>query len=365
VDIVSHALIGAASAMLAARPRETRAAALAGAVAGLVPDADALIQRADDPLLYLEFHRHFSHALIFIPAGALIAAALLWPWLRRSLPSARLYTFCFLGIALAALLDACTSYGTHLLWPFSETRIAWNFISVFDPLFTVLVAIPVIFAIKSLRPRIATSSLLLAAAYLGAGAVQHQRALWLTGQYAAERSLAAERVLVKPTFGNLVLWRGIVQTREHIHVAGVRPAIFGEHRVYAGERAERFDTGDYAPLPRDSRLRGDLDRFAFFADHLLSRSTVDSQLIGDARYAMRPDSLKPIWSVRFDVDDPGKRVELVTDRQMSKMDRARFVEMLMGREQEKARFAVAASIRQVTEWHHLEAAVPRAGNPCR
>jgi len=332
LDIVSHALIGAASAMLAARPRETRAAALAGAVAALVPDADAFIQRADEPLLYLEFHRHFTHALVFIPAGALIAAALLWPWLHRSLPAARLYTFCLLGIALAALLDACTSYGTHLLWPFSETRIAWNLISVFDPLFTVLIAIPVIFAVRSLRPRIALCSLLLATAYLSVGAVQHQRALWLAGQYAAERSLDAERVLVKPTFGNLVLWRGIVQTRKHIHVAGILPGVFGEHRVYAGERADRFNADDYGRLSRDSRLRGDLDRFAFFADHLLSRSTADSQLIGDARYAMRPDSLKPIWSVRFDVDDPGTRVQLVTDREMGAGDRARFLAMLMGRD---------------------------------
>jgi inner membrane protein len=318
--------------MLAARPREARAAAMAGAAAALVPDADAFIQNTDDPLLYLEFHRHFSHALVFVPAGALIAAALLWPWLRRSLPFVRLYVFCLLGIALAALLDACTSYGTHLLWPFSETRIAWNLISVFDPLFTVLVAIPVAFAVRSQQPRIARWSLLLAAAYLSVGAIQHQRALSLAERYAAERALEAERILVKPTFGNLALWRGIVQTREYIHVAGIRPAIFGGQRVYAGERADRFDADDYAALPQDSRLRRDLDRFAFFADHLLSRSTADPQLIGDARYAMRPDSLVPIWSVRFDVDDPGRRVELVTDREMSRQDRARFLEMLMGRE---------------------------------
>ena len=115
--------------------------------------------------------------------------------------------------------------------------------------------------------------------YLSVGAVQHQRALRLAGQYAADRS----------------------------------------------------NTDDDARLPRDSRLRGDLDRCAFFADHLLSRPTADSQLVGDARYAMRPDSLTPIWSVRFDVDDPGQRVQLVIDREMSREDRARFLEMLMSR----------------------------------
>jgi len=331
MDIVSHALVGAASAMLVARPQEMRIAAMVGSVAALLPDADALIQSADDPLMYLEYHRNFSHSLLFIPAGALIAAALLWPLLRKSVNFTKLYAFSLLGIALAALLDACTSYGTHLLWPFSETRIAWNLISVFDPLFTVLVAVPVIFAFKHSRPKLAGLSLALCAMYLSLGVVQHQRALQLTGQYAADQPLAAERVLVKPTFGNLVLWRGIVQTRERIHVAAVRPALFGEHRVYAGEQAERFTSDDYAALPADSRLRSDLDRFAFFSDELLSRSTADRDRVGDGRYAMLPDSLKPMWSVRFDFDMPQQRVELMTDRAMSKEDRTRFLHMLTGK----------------------------------
>jgi hypothetical protein len=40
------------------------------------------------------------------------------------------------------LLDACTSYGTHLWLPFSQHREAWNLIAVVDPLFTLLLAVP-------------------------------------------------------------------------------------------------------------------------------------------------------------------------------------------------------------------------------
>ena len=331
MDIVSHAAIGAASALLASRPHEVRHAALAGAAAGLLPDADALIRSGDDALLYFEYHRHFSHSLIFIPIGALLVAALLWPLMRKSLAFARLYLFCCLGIALAGVIDACTSYGTHLLWPFADERIAWNFISVLDPVFTLLVAIPLIVALRRSRSILAGVGLALGALYLSLGWVQHQRALQLTDRYAAQHALESERVLVKPTFGNLVLWRGIVQTREHIHVAAIRPSIVGESRVYPGERAERFTSDNYAALPTDSRLRSDLDRFAFFADELLSRSTADDTLIGDARYAMRPDSLRPIWSVRFAFNDPERRVEVVIDREMSKTDRAYFFDMLLGK----------------------------------
>ena len=41
-----------------------------------------------------------------------------------------------LGYGTNGLLDACTTYGTLLLWPFSNARIAWNNVSVIDPLFT-------------------------------------------------------------------------------------------------------------------------------------------------------------------------------------------------------------------------------------
>lgn len=65
-----------------------------------------------------------------MPFGALIAALLLWPFLRKRLPFARLYLFALLGYCLSGVLDAFTSYGTNLLWPVSDARVAFNIISV-------------------------------------------------------------------------------------------------------------------------------------------------------------------------------------------------------------------------------------------
>ena len=109
MDPFSHAALGAAVAVLAAPARERRLAAAIGAVAGLLPDADALIRSSDDPLLVLDFHRHFTHALAFILPGALFLSLLLWPLLRRRLPIKRILAYAFCGISLSALLDACTS----------------------------------------------------------------------------------------------------------------------------------------------------------------------------------------------------------------------------------------------------------------
>jgi inner membrane protein len=66
MDPLSHAVLGATAAAFKASKREhLRAAALCGALAGMFPDADILIRSADNPMLGLGYHRHFTHSLIF------------------------------------------------------------------------------------------------------------------------------------------------------------------------------------------------------------------------------------------------------------------------------------------------------------
>ena len=56
-----------------------------------------------------------------------------------------------LGYATHALLDSCTTYGTMLFWPFSDVRIAWNTVSIIDPLFTGPILALVVLAAKKKR----------------------------------------------------------------------------------------------------------------------------------------------------------------------------------------------------------------------
>src|SRR5690606_16352280 len=134
MDPFSQAVLGASWAQSGARRVALRDAGLLGAVAGMAPDLDTLIQSRTDPLLFLEYHRHFTHALAFVPLGALVCAALLHPLVRARLKFRTTYLFCLLGFASHGLLDACTTYGTRLLWPFSDARIAWSIVAVIDPL---------------------------------------------------------------------------------------------------------------------------------------------------------------------------------------------------------------------------------------
>src|SRR5690606_34126612 len=137
---LTHVLLGASAGYAAFGRRLGRTAATAAGLAAFAPDADVFIRSAADPLLAVEHHRGFTHALAFAPAGAALVAGL---WLLRPAWRERgrwtaLWLCCLVGYATHPLLDAATSYGTRLLWPFSLHRAGWDLISVIDPVFTVV-----------------------------------------------------------------------------------------------------------------------------------------------------------------------------------------------------------------------------------
>ena len=136
MDPVSQAAIGASFSQSITKNTNIKIATFLGCVAGMAPDLDVLISSKTDPLLFLEFHRQFTHSLFFIPIGSLIVAAFFYPIFKRYCSFKAGYLYCFLGYASHGLLDACTTYGTQLFWPLSSSRHAWNNISIIDPLFT-------------------------------------------------------------------------------------------------------------------------------------------------------------------------------------------------------------------------------------
>ena len=336
MDPFTHAAVGAAGAAAIAPRHALRLAALTGAIAGLLPDADQLIASEADPLLTLEFHRHFTHSLVLSPLGALLPAFALYLLSRRSLPFRALYAFALTGYLLSPLLDACTSYGTHLLWPFAERPVAWSIIAIIDPLFTAPVFGAVAVALLRNSPSAARVGLLMAAGVLAAGGAQHERAAVHARALAASRSHVPERLLVKPTLGNMLLWRSIYVADGRIYVDAVRAGLADNVRIYPGESAARFDVDRDLDLPDGSILKRDVLRFAAFADGLPVRHPRRPEMIGDARYSMLPDSIEPLWGIVVDPTTPDAHARFETDRKLTPRVRRRFIDMLFGRDTDRA-----------------------------
>ena len=120
MDPLTQGTVGAAFSQSSADKENILKISVIGFLAGVAPDLDVLIQSSTDPILFLEYHRQFSHSLFFIPFGSLIVAALIFPLFKKSMSFKTIYIASFLGYATHGLLDACTSYGTLLFWPFSN-----------------------------------------------------------------------------------------------------------------------------------------------------------------------------------------------------------------------------------------------------
>lgn len=330
MDIVTQALLGATLAQSVARKSELKYAAVIGSLAGMLADADILIQSSSDSLLTIEYHRHFTHSLVFIPVGALLATLLLWPFFRKKLSRGRLYLYSFMGYSMSGLLDSCTSYGTHLLWPFSDERIAWHIISIVDPVFTLILFLAMVFALRRQSFATARTGLVFAALYLALGVMQSQRAEMATEALALSRGHQAERLIVKPTIGNLVLWRSVYFAEGYFYVDAIRMGV-GNSKLYPGARIKQVDTPEItAIVQEDSTLYTDILRFRDFSDGYIAFHPQRNNIIGDVRYALLPASVFPLWGIEFDSEKPQQHARYQFYRTMTAADRALFTSMLLG-----------------------------------
>jgi len=328
MDLATQGIAGAALAQAFAPARHSRRAAGVGLLAGLLPDADALIHSASDPLLQLEYHRHFSHALISIPVGAALVALLLYFFFRKHLSFKQLYIFSLCGYGTGGLIDACTSYGTHLLWPFSSNPVAWNIIAIVDPVFTLALALPLFVGLRQRRP--IRTGIVLACAYLLFGWVQHQRAEVVAYDLAATRKHQPSQLIVKPTIGNQLLWRSIYIANDSVYVDAVR--VGNEPRIYHGQSTKLFDLDrDLAWAGPAARARRDAERFSRFAHGLLALSPSTPHFLGDIRYAMLPTSIEPLWGIQLDPTKPQTPALYQTQRSLAPALRDSFMTMLLGR----------------------------------
>jgi inner membrane protein len=301
VDTFTHGILGAAASQAIFGKTLPRSAGLIGFAAGVAPDLDLFLGSATDPVATILYHRQFTHSLIFIPLGALLVALLcLW---MKSLKGVRftVYGAAFIGYGLHGLLDACTSYGTLLWWPFSYQRVAWDIIAIVDPLFSLMLLGGLLWAVIGRRPWPARLAVCGAVIYLGFGIWQLQRATTVQDQLAAARGHVIEHRRVMPLPGSLASWRAVYLASGHIYVDGVRVPWWNSALVKPGgaTRLASFDLVPQAVAEHDGTRRV-FEVFAWFADGFIAPVDGMAATIGDMRYAAEASSLTPLWGMQFD-----------------------------------------------------------------
>ena len=174
MDPCSQASLGASLSCSFSKKKDLSKASICGLAGGFFPDLDIIIKSENDPLLFLEYHRHFTHSLFFVPIGGLIVSGILYiTFFRKKISFSKIYLFSSLGIFTHGLLDACTSYGTSLYWPFSNERVSWSIISIIDPIFTLILILGFIFCIKLKSKIYSQIGFLFSIVYLMLGLFKH------------------------------------------------------------------------------------------------------------------------------------------------------------------------------------------------
>ena len=327
MDPISQGTVGAVFAQTISSKKDIVKITVIGCLAGMAPDLDILIIR-EDPILFLEYHRQFTHSLVFIPIGALIVTLFTRLFFKKYFKQAYIYST--LGYATHGLLDACTTYGTQLFWPFTNDRIAWNTISIIDPLFTLPILFLILFAIIKNNKKFS---------FLAIDELTFLSFIWILAStssgknspkdLANSRSHNADRLTLKPSFGNLVLWKAIYQHEGIYFVDAIRAGF--QLSWCPGETIEKLQFSEHLPaLDLNSQQAKDINRFRWFSQDYLGYDR-EKDLVADIRYSMVPNEIEPMWGLLIDRDAAlSQHASWWTSRHLDQSQLQKFQRMLTG-----------------------------------
>tara|TARA_B100000809_G_scaffold187146_1_gene185394 strand:- start:29 stop:1051 length:1023 start_codon:yes stop_codon:yes gene_type:complete len=144
MDSITQIVLGAACGEAVLGKKIGNKALLFGAIGGTIPDLDVFIGRLlyNNEIQAMAFHRGFMHSILFA-----MLSCFLFGWItykgyntgsRKEDTTLKDWILLFFwAIFTHPILDCFTPYGTQLFAPFSEYRVAFNTISVVDPLYTI------------------------------------------------------------------------------------------------------------------------------------------------------------------------------------------------------------------------------------
>ena len=315
MDPVTQGTVGAILPQALANKRTAVWATVCGLLGGLAPDLDVLIRSENDPLLFLEYHRQFTHSLIFIPVGGSLVGFLLYLFVGQKRGHSLNTTLIFtnLGYGTHALLDSFTTYGTVLLWPFSETRFAWNLISIIDPIFTVPILVAVTLALFTRRGKYARAGLAWAFLYLSLAFFQQRAAIHMGEKIAQSRGHEPINIDAKPSFANILVWKVIYEFEERYYVDAVRVGY--RPTTYKGTSIKKLATSSDFPWLEERSVQAiDIERFRWFSRGYIAKDPRFSNRVMDIRYSLVPNEIDSLWSIELSPSNQSAHVRYVSQR---------------------------------------------------
>ena len=249
MDSLTQIVLGAAVGEAVLGRKVGNKAMLYGAIAGTIPDLDVLSGHFTDTVTAIEWHRGFSHSLFFSLFFAPIFGWIIAKVEKKANTSWKDWTLLmFLGLFTHPILDAFTTWGTQLFWPF-KIRLAFQNIFVIDPLYTLPFLIFLILAMleKRTSPKrrkfnilgLTVSSCYLVLALFLKGLAYKTFVESLKAQH-----ITYEQISVRPTPFNTILWTANIDVGDAYLV--------GNYSFFDAEPIQ------FVTYPKNHKLLGDL-----------------------------------------------------------------------------------------------------------
>ena len=230
MDSLTQIVLGAACGEAVLGKKIGNKALLFGAIGGTIPDLDVFI----GPLLYgneiqaMAFHRGFMHSILFSVIGAFIFGWLVYKLYdkgkREHTTTIKNWMLLFFwALFTHPILDAFTPYGTQLFAPFSDYRVAFNNISVVDPLYTLpfLISLIVLMFYKRTskkRKLWLNLGIVLSSAYMLFTLFNKANVDSIFEKSLKDNRIIYSRFQIQPTIFNNVLWYGVAETRSFYYL---------------------------------------------------------------------------------------------------------------------------------------------------
>lgn len=298
MDSLTQMVLGAGVAEAALGKKIGNRAMVWGAIAGTIPDLDVIANGFMTPIDALAFHRGITHSLLVNVILAFImgyavhhfyrqswqkwVALSLWSVIILAISLSILFLGGFsisktiIGIGLGALggysvykryfnenyikpeatigqwqwlfllalvthpiLDCFTTYGTQILLPFSDIRVAFNNIAVADPAYTLPFLVCLIVAAfynktHHRRRYWVISGLVISSLYMAFTLFNKTRVNTIFENTLAKENITYSRFMTSPTILNNILWSAIAETDTSY--------VYGLYSFFDAEKSFKLNT---------------------------------------------------------------------------------------------------------------------------
>ena len=231
MDSLTQIVLGAACGEIVLGKKIGNRALLFGAIGGTIPDLDVFIGRFlySNEIQAMAFHRGFMHSILFAVLGAF-----LFGWLSFKIYNTgkRIETttkknwikLFFWAILTHPILDCFTPYGTQLFAPFSDYRVAFNNISVADPIYTIPFLLCLIIVMFYNRENQKRKWWLKTGIYISSiymiFTIGNKLYIDLVFKESFKKAgISYDRFTAQPTILNNILWYAVAETDKQYHLA--------------------------------------------------------------------------------------------------------------------------------------------------